>query len=145
MGRIAKRICFGLLLAFSLSLLACDDANAGQRRRARDYSGYADDAAGLLDAVNRDYGTPRGAPYSGIGHGPTGALERNPYESRKWYRDETGMIDAINRDYGKPRPRPHSNIGTGPSGRLERNPYASYKWRRDESGLIDAIRRDYGR
>lgn len=41
----------------------------------------------------------------GVGHGPTGRLEYNPYDPRKWFRDTTGMIDQINRDYPPAYPR----------------------------------------
>lgn len=41
----------------------------------------------------------------GVGHGPTGRLEYNPYDPRKWWRDTPGMIDQINRDYPPVYPR----------------------------------------
>lgn len=44
-------------------------------------------------------------PRAGIGHGPTGILEKNPYDLRKWWRNESGMIDAINRDHPPVYPR----------------------------------------
>lgn len=44
-------------------------------------------------------------PRSGMGHGPDGRYEQNPYQLWKWYRNESGMIDAINRDYPPVYPR----------------------------------------
>lgn len=56
--------------------------------------------------VQRSY-APRSSPVlrGGIGHGPTGRLEYNPYDPRKWWRNEAGMIDQINRDYPPVYPR----------------------------------------
>lgn len=103
MRSILQKMCLGVLFAFAFFGVMGNGASAGEQR-GTDYSKYNNDAMGLLDAVNRNHGTPARS-HSGIGRGPSGQVERHPYQPRKWFRDEAGMIDAINRDYPPVYPR----------------------------------------
>ena len=87
----------------------------------------------MLDAINRDHGTPRGR--SSIIDGG------NRFDERRYRGDSPGMIDDINSAFGTPAGRPpvvvHHPLGT------EYNPYNDRKYRYDSTGMIDAINRDY--
>lgn len=144
MRMMIKATCFNVLLVFAASALLYNEAGAGERgRRGSDYSQFDNDGSGLLDAINREHGAPPSTGFSGVGTGPLGYQEVNPYDPDKWFRDEVGMIDAINKDHGKPYRAPQPNVGTGPTGRQEVNPYDPHKWDYDEAGMIDAINKDH--
>ena len=91
----------GLLCAVLLAGVVawCGSAAAGEDRpTVNPYSGYDNDAAGMLDAINRNHGTPAARPPV-VRRYPDGSTELNPYNSWKYRYDSVGMIDAIDRDF----------------------------------------------
>lgn len=129
---------------FAFSLVVSAQSAFGGDINPYDSTTYANDSAGMLDAINRNSRGGSGNGYLSSANGGMGSGRINPYSSQQYDSNASGLLDAVNRDAGRssgyvayatPAVRSTQAVASI-------NPYSFQEYDSNAMAMLDAINGD---